>query len=284
MKPPTPQTEMPPSTQLRKAVFGGSRQIQCLLVRLALLVITSSAAHSATIAWTNTSGGNWSVAANWNPNQTPGAGDTADITNNGTYTVTLDVNATVDGVILGGASGTQTLTNGGSALTQTHASMVKPNGNIDLGGGTLSGSGLLTVSGTLNWTAGTLSGAVTVASNGVLNLSGSASKTLSAVVTNGGTIHWSGTGYLQLYNHPSIPGNNGAIHNLAGGLFDVQNDQSLATAYGYEFFDNAGTLRKSIITAGIWTRLSAVGRSFPSIKSPSPRFAAAWNFAVPEAL
>ena len=116
---------------------------QCLLVRLALLVITSRTAHAATIAWTNTSGGNWSVAANWNPNQTPGAGDTADITNNGTYTVTLDVSATVGGLILGGASGTQTLTNSASTLTLTNASIVKTNGNLNLGGGTLSGSGLL---------------------------------------------------------------------------------------------------------------------------------------------
>ena len=219
---------------------------QCLLVRLTLLVITSRTAHAATIAWTNTSGGNWSVAANWNPNQTPGAGDTADITNNGTYTVTLDVSATVGGLILGGASGTQILTNSGSTMTLTNASIVKTNGNLNLGGGTLSGSGLLTVNGALNWTAGSISGALTVASNGVVNVSGSATKILYAPVTNanGGTINWSGTGSLHLYNNGGSP-YNGAIHNQAGGLFDVQNDQSLAQAYGSEFFNNAGTLRKS---------------------------------------
>jgi hypothetical protein len=41
-----------------------------LLAGLALLAI-GNLAHSATITWTNTSGGNWSVANNWNPNQVP---------------------------------------------------------------------------------------------------------------------------------------------------------------------------------------------------------------------
>jgi hypothetical protein len=81
----------------------------------------------------------------------------------------------------------------------------------------------------------------------VLNVSGSAVKYLYAALTNsnGGTINWSGTGNLQLYNHPSIPGYNGQINNLAGGLFNIQNDQSLSYGYGYEFFNNAGTVRKS---------------------------------------
>ena len=118
-------------------------------------------------------------------------------------------------------------------------------GTLNCGGGA-AGSLLVADGATLNWTGGSLSGALTVASNGVLNLSGSATKTLSAALTNasGGTIHWSGPGDLQLYNNGGSP-YNGAIHNLAGGLFDIQNDQSVASAYGPEFFDNAGTLRKS---------------------------------------
>jgi len=56
---------------------------------------------AATLTWTNTLGGNWSVAANWSPHAVPGAADTANITTAGTYTVTLDANATVTALTLG---------------------------------------------------------------------------------------------------------------------------------------------------------------------------------------
>src|SRR5437773_1251620 len=51
-----------------------------------------SAARGADIVWTNTSGGSWTNASNWNPQQLPGPTDTAWLTNNGTYTVTLQSN------------------------------------------------------------------------------------------------------------------------------------------------------------------------------------------------
>lgn len=34
-------------------------------------------ADAATINWTNTAAGNWSVAANWSPNQVPASSDNA---------------------------------------------------------------------------------------------------------------------------------------------------------------------------------------------------------------
>jgi hypothetical protein len=57
--------------------------ISILLAALALLAI-GHLAHSATITWTNTSGGNWSVTNNWNPNQVPMNTDNALITTPGT--------------------------------------------------------------------------------------------------------------------------------------------------------------------------------------------------------
>src|ERR1039457_2492438 len=91
------------------------KTIHCLLAGLALLA-GGNPAHSATITWINTSGGNWSVAANWNPNQVPTNTDTALITTPGTYTVTFDFNAnpssfypTVTLGAGGGAAGVQTL-------------------------------------------------------------------------------------------------------------------------------------------------------------------------------
>ncbi len=45
--------------------------------------------HAVNRNWTNTLGGDWSVAANWSPNGVPTGGDVANITNGGTYTVTI---------------------------------------------------------------------------------------------------------------------------------------------------------------------------------------------------
>ena len=40
-------------------------------------MLTLASSRAATITWTNTAGGNWNDAANWNPNQVPGASDDA---------------------------------------------------------------------------------------------------------------------------------------------------------------------------------------------------------------
>jgi hypothetical protein len=42
----------------------------------------------STITWTNTAGGDWSVAANWSSAGVPGAGDDVAITLPGSYLVT----------------------------------------------------------------------------------------------------------------------------------------------------------------------------------------------------
>ncbi len=50
--------------------------------------------QAPTAFWTNPSGGNWSDGANWSTGVAPGASDTASITLDGTYTVTLDESRT----------------------------------------------------------------------------------------------------------------------------------------------------------------------------------------------
>src|SRR4051812_33551195 len=60
------------------------------------------------LTWTNAAGGNWSVAANWSPNQVPGASDSVLITADGTYTVVLADSVTVSNLTLGGPTGQQT--------------------------------------------------------------------------------------------------------------------------------------------------------------------------------
>ena len=90
-------------------------RISILLAALALLAAVS-AAHAATITWTNTSGGSWFVTNNWSSHQLPANTDTVLITVPGTYTVAIDnpvtVNVIITNLILGaggGASGVETL-------------------------------------------------------------------------------------------------------------------------------------------------------------------------------
>ena len=68
-----------------------NRHAFALYLFLITLALGSNLAYSATITWTNTSGGNWSIAANWSPHQVPTNTDNVLITTPGTYTVALDV-------------------------------------------------------------------------------------------------------------------------------------------------------------------------------------------------
>ena len=60
---------------------------------LLALALAATSASAATINWTNTLGGDWFLAQNWNPNIVPGAGDTANITQPGTYDVSISTGA-----------------------------------------------------------------------------------------------------------------------------------------------------------------------------------------------
>src|SRR5882762_2171842 len=119
---------------------------------------------------------------------------------------------------------------------------------INFSSGTINLSSPVTVSGQFNWSGGGLEGsALTVASNGVMNLSGNSDKRLYNVLTNGGTVNWADGGRLIVENGACY-GYFGGIENLAGGLFDIQNDQTIYDEYNCNsnpFFRNAGTLRKS---------------------------------------
>jgi hypothetical protein len=87
-------------------------------------------APAGAFAWINGSGGDWSDGANWDRGVAPGLSDTAIITLDGTYTVTLDQSDTVAALFLGGASGTQSLFTGnaGTVLGVGDTGNVGPNG------------------------------------------------------------------------------------------------------------------------------------------------------------
>jgi Bacterial Ig domain/Protein of unknown function (DUF642)/Divergent InlB B-repeat domain len=111
---------------------------------------------------------------------------------------------------------------------------------------TLNGPGLIgtnLVTGTFNWNGGSVSGVLNVYSNAVLNIGGNSTKTLYGAITNSGSVVWTGGGDIQCNNNSGIP----SINNLAGGVFDIRNNQSINTYYS-ESFSNAGLIRKSLGT------------------------------------
>ena len=209
---------------------------------LVTLFAIASVTEAATVTWNKPAGGNWTTASNWSPAVVPGPGDSAAITLAGTYTVTLDSNAHVASLTLGGATGAQTLANGGANLIVDGAIAIGPRGTFTQTAGTLSGGGALTVDGTLTWSGGTISGssATTISSHGTLTISGNTPKNLQRAIDNAGSVVWSG-GDVQAGSFP--------FNNQDGGQFTVQSDRTWSIGLGgnpSQFNNLAGaTLTKS---------------------------------------
>jgi hypothetical protein len=209
-------------------------RLACLVGLQGLLVSTGSA---ATIVWTNTAGGLWSVAANWSPNLVPGKLDSVSIALDGTYTVTANSSINAASLTLGGLNGKQTLSIVAGTFTPLSAPVVTANGVLTMTAGTLGGAAM-NIQGTMNWTAGTLKSVLNVLPGGVLNISGNSVKYLNGgQLANAGTVSWSGSGGLQF-------GEGGTITN--SGTFEIFNDALLVqTLYTTRpWFANSGVLRK----------------------------------------
>jgi hypothetical protein len=118
----------------------------------------------ASITWNGTSG-NWTTAADWIGGVAPGAGDTANFTGAGAYTVTLYSAAAVGGVVMDAANAlfydAGSLTLGGTFALEA--------GTFALAYGSLNGGTLALDGGTLAAEGGTLNG---VAVQGTLGLTG----------------------------------------------------------------------------------------------------------------
>jgi hypothetical protein len=246
-----------------------------LFLAVLCLALRVCASRGATISWTNTSGGVWGNPANWSPNTVPGLSDTALITSSGNYTVTVDTDVSVANLTLGGASGSQTLTNYFQTVTFANSSSVTVNGILSQGGGTLNG-GPLAIQGTMNWYGGSVTLPVTVAASGVINFGGTGG-IIEGPLTNSGTINWSGaSASLAVYNNNAAY--KGTIYNQAGGLFNVQTDQSLyCGCYGFESFVNAGTVRKTAGAGATTFSLSFTNSGTVDAQSGTIRFSAGGN-------
>ncbi|HTL73394.1 MAG TPA: hypothetical protein VL863_08835, partial [bacterium] len=195
-----------------------------------ILFFTVSSGQAKILIWTSASDGDWGAAANWTPHNVPGIGDTAIVTNSGTFTVTLNADVTVDTLTLGATNGvgTQAVLLNGRTLTVSGQGTVTSSGSLT--GGTLAG----------NWaySSANLSGALTLATNSVLNLVSDTASTnyfSSLALTNHGTVNWSNvdfsaTSASQIQNY---------------GLWNAQMNNAFTSSSGQITFNNQGIFRKS---------------------------------------
>lgn len=177
--------------------------------------LTVIPASAATLTWNVNVAGDWAIGTNWTPAGPPAAVDIA-VVNSGNPQ--LNAPATVLG--------------------------------YDQGGGTLSGTGNLTVTGSSTWTTGTQTGAAVTQYDGPLAISGPGVKTISGsrTVTLNGNATWSGnTGANN-----TIALSTGTINNNA--TFTDQNTFNNAlTGSGVNAFNNTGTWTKDATSTGTTT-------------------------------
>jgi hypothetical protein len=126
---------------------------------------------------------------------------------------------------------------------------------VNLNGGTLDGSMLVTVAHSMNWTAGAMSGTgrTLVPSGVTLMMSNTSPVYLDGrTLENAGTVLWAGSGDFSLSA-------GAVITNRARALFDVQSSASFRGAPGPSArIDNAGTFRKSVSEG-----TTVLGASYP---------------------
>jgi uncharacterized repeat protein (TIGR01451 family) len=109
---------------------------------------------------------------------------------------------------------------------------------LTLSGGTLAGSGNLTVAGPSTWSGGTIGGggALTFDAGATVAMPGTSAATLSRPLLNNGTIHFAAASSALVIDNVPVTNN---------GTLDIQSSQSILVTAGTPPFVNNGTLTKS---------------------------------------
>ncbi len=116
--------------------------------------------------------------------------------------------------------------------------------SLTMSGGTLQGSGNVTISNIFNWSAGTMAGAgrIIFPSGATANFTSTSTKGLNRTVDNSGTLNYSGNNLYFGYGVAVA----GVINNLVGGVINATGEadflQSSAAAHAV---NNSGTFNKS---------------------------------------
>ena len=154
----------------------------------------------------------------WSCGHAPGVADDAYIMWAGTYTVTLDTDATAISLTLGGTGGTQTLAASSRTLTMSGASSVGTHGVMNLAGSTISGTGTLTNRGTMSLAGSTINTALdnfgTMSVTGGVSVSSAPSFTnnSSGIIQGVGTFDLGGAAFANNGTmNPGTPGTAGTL-------------------------------------------------------------------------
>src|SRR5262245_6418288 len=97
--------------------MGRPRLLIFWLFIMLLSAVLSDTASANNITWKAAVNGSWHTSSNWNPAQVPGPGDVALITLSGTYTVSVNANASVGAIGMTGGTGTRRLNVNNATLT-----------------------------------------------------------------------------------------------------------------------------------------------------------------------
>jgi uncharacterized repeat protein (TIGR01451 family) len=123
---------------------------------------------------------------------------------------------------------------GGSVAFNTNGTMPA----LGLSGGTITGSGALTVTGSSIWSGGTIAGggALTFDAGAIVAMPGTSATTLNRPLQNNGIINFAAASSAMLIDN--VPVTN-------SGTFDIQSTQGIMVTAGTPPFVNGGTLKKS---------------------------------------
>ena len=157
--------------------------------------------------------------------------------NNNTYTLGLGATLTGSGNVQ--LSGGQ-LTVNATGVTVDH--LIMSSGTLNV-----TGSIGTSATGVVDWNADSVltgAGSLAINSGGTLNITGAGTRFIDGgTLNNSGTVNWSGSDNISVYN-------SGVINNQVGGVFSLTNDQLIFQhcCSAGQAFNNAGTFRKTVAT------------------------------------
>jgi len=205
----------------------------------------------------------WTTATNWSSDQLPGAAD--DVCIPAGFSVSLGVGSPTINTLFVETGASLTLASSG---VLSIAAVSQIDGGLSLTGGTLTGTGEVTVNGAITWSVGLMTGAGTTNANGGIAFSGTGLKdiTTGRVLNTAGTITVTGTGGVRVGSGASIHNSglwdtqvNASVNNNIGGaaLFENQAGATFRKSAGTGTttiglpFDNAGTLEVQVGTINL---------------------------------
>ncbi|ROZ64162.1 CARDB domain-containing protein [Ramlibacter sp. WS9] len=207
---------------------------------------TPPAAPVTTISWISAAGGNWNVASNWSAGRVPAATDNVYIGLSAGQAVTISSGT----VTVNSLTCDSDLTLSGSAtLNLNGISQIK--GTLTLAGGTLGGTGAVTVAGAFNVTGQSYlvgTGTFTTQGTSLINIGGGSSHLdLSGGKNwiNQGTLTVGGDDFLW-FGYPN--GGTNTLTNAAGATLNLSTTHSSPLNFytGTATLNNAGTINQTV--------------------------------------